>query len=168
MGGMPRKTVRPSIPFLLLALALAEIAGFILVGRAIGVLPTLALILIALVGGLALLRRQSVAALVRIRADLGAGRDPGPQLADAALQALGAVLIALPGFLTSLVGLALFVPRLRASLRGSLSRRFGARVARTGAAHRSGAAVLELEEADYSVIAERDSPWRQNGGGSAQ
>jgi len=52
-------------PTFLLALVFmfAEIAGFILVGQAIGVFATLALTLLGMVGGVALLRRHGLATM---------------------------------------------------------------------------------------------------------
>jgi UPF0716 protein FxsA len=46
---------------------LAEIAGFILVGETIGVLPTLGLIVLGMVAGTMLLRRQGVSTLRKVQ-----------------------------------------------------------------------------------------------------
>src|SRR5262245_2157221 len=91
----------------LLAFLLAEIAGFILVGEVLGVLPTLALVLIGLAAGILLLRRQGLETLMRVKADVEAGRRPGRSLADGAAVAAAALLIAIPGFVSDVFGLLL-------------------------------------------------------------
>lgn len=99
------------LPLLFIVLPLAEIAGFVLVGRQIGLLGVLGLVIAAAVLGSAILRgRMSVLrSTIRGRggmAALGA-------MADEALLAVAALLLILPGFLSDLVALPLLVPALR-------------------------------------------------------
>jgi UPF0716 protein FxsA len=93
---------------------LAEIAAFIVVGHVIGY-GWAFLALVALSGfGVWLLRREGVRTWRRFREVSEAGGRPGPQLTRALVGLLGAVLIAVPGFITAVLGLALFVPPVRA------------------------------------------------------
>ena len=103
-------------PAALLILPLAEIAGFILVGRAIGVLATLALVVLSTLVGLMLLRAQRVRVSAALR---GGMRDmTAPRLlGDAAYKSLAGVLLLIPGFVTDAVGLLLLLPPVRALIR---------------------------------------------------
>jgi UPF0716 protein FxsA len=101
---------------LLLAYPLAEIAGFVLVGGWIGVLPTLGLVILSAVLGVVLLRRQAVVAGQDLRASLQGMRGPVDTLADGALVVLGALLLIVPGFISDLAAIPLLVPPLRRAL----------------------------------------------------
>jgi UPF0716 protein FxsA len=145
---------------------LAEIAGFILVGEAIGVLPTLGLIVLGMVAGTMLLRRQGVSTLRKVQADLAAGKAPARPLAEGAAQAAGALLIMVPGFVSDLVGIALFVPPVRELIWRAISRRGQLHTVR----HAPGArrpAVIDLDPGEYGARSEAggktDSPWRAPG-----
>jgi UPF0716 protein FxsA len=160
--------MRIPFSFVFLAVVLAEISGFILVGRAIGVLPTLALVLLGMVAGSLLLRMHGIKTLMKVRADMEAGRTPARPLAEGAVLALAALLIILPGFLTDLVGALLFIP----FVREALWRLFRSRVQ----VHSFGAdgpaddrtAVVELERGEYARHPHPESPWRRNGGDEAK
>ena len=65
------------IAFSFLALPLIEIALFVVVGRAIGLLPTLALVILAAVAGGLLLRQQGLGVVARLRNNMNAGTIPG-------------------------------------------------------------------------------------------
>jgi UPF0716 protein FxsA len=145
---------------------LAEIAGFILVGEAIGVLPTLGLIVLGMVAGTMLLRLQGFSTLRKVQADLAAGKAPARPLAEGAAQAAGALLIIVPGFVSDIVGIALFVPAVRELLWRAIRRRGQFRTVQ----HAPGAsrpAVIDLEPGDFGARKEKggvgDSPWRAPG-----
>jgi UPF0716 protein FxsA len=106
------------MPLLLLFIAvpLIEIGLFIQIGGAIGLWPTLAVVLITAVVGSTVLRRQGVGALNAIQAQVAAGRDPSAELAKGALLLLAALLLLTPGFFTDAVGLALLSPQARAAV----------------------------------------------------
>jgi UPF0716 protein FxsA len=158
--------MRIPISLVLLLLLLAEIATFIWVGETIGVLATLGLILLGMIAGVMLLRRQGVATLTRVRAEMEAGRTPARPLAEGAATAIGALLIMLPGFLTDAAGLLLFVPPVRAAVIGAIGRR--ARVAASARATRPAPGqVIELGRSEYGTTPRRDSPWRQDDGPEA-
>ena len=145
------------MPFrlILLILLFAEIAAFILVGRAIGVLPTLALTAFAMLAGMVMLRRQGIATVLRVREELVAGRSPGEPLFNGALLAGAALLLIVPGFIGDMVALALLVPRIRGLLWDQLRRR-----ARHGffARGRSRPPVIDLDPGDYAVPAASKEP----------
>lgn len=103
------------MPILLsiLLIPLVEIAIFIKVGQAVGVLNTLLLLIAAGIGGALLLRLQGWATLIRLRQRLATGEAPVRELFDAACLALAGVLLILPGFLSDLLALLLLIPPVR-------------------------------------------------------
>ncbi len=105
----------------LLLLPIIEIALFIKVGQAIGLWPTLALVIGAALLGGALLRQQGLAVLMQMRGNVADGKLPGQTIADAAMIGVAAVLLLLPGFLSDVLGLALLVPPIRAWIYKSMA-----------------------------------------------
>ena len=99
--------------FMLLVYPLLEIAGFVLVGGKIGLLPTLALVVSAAGIGIWILRRQAMLAGQGLRGSLGDLRTSVTMMAEGALVSFAAILLILPGFLTDLVAIVLLIPPLR-------------------------------------------------------
>ncbi len=136
--------VLPLLLILFIAIPIAELWLIIEIGGAIGVLPTLALLVVDSLVGAALARSQSRTAWERFNRALAEGRVPGKEAFDGAMIILGGALLLTPGFLTDVLGLALLIPPTRAVIRGVLSRqvaRRGAvafRVANFGSARRPG------------------------------
>ncbi len=149
---------------LVLLFILAEIATFVLVGQAIGVAGTLALVVLAVAAGVVVLRRQSVATVMRVRSELAAGRTPGGPVLDGALAGAGALLLILPGFLTDLAALALLIPATRRAIRLRLARRFSR--SSPGRPQRGARVVVELHRGEYLSHPQAESPWRPPPGGA--
>lgn len=101
------------IPFLLLAVPLAEITVFVLVGGQIGVLATIGLVLATAVTGAILLRIQGFGVMERIRRTLEAEQIPGRELVHGVMIMIAGVLLLTPGFVTDTCGFLLFVPAIR-------------------------------------------------------
>ena len=93
-----------------LALPLIEIALFIVIGQAIGLLPTLLGIVLTGIIGAAVLRWQGVAALREMQIRMQRGEMPARQMGDAMLIGLGGLLLLLPGYFTDLLGILLLLP----------------------------------------------------------
>lgn len=104
------------IALIFLVLPIVEIALFIKVGGLIGVMPTISLVVLALVCGVALIRQQGLSTLDQLSRDLENGRSDGDRLAHAALKVVAGILLTIPGFLTDAVGLLLLVPPIRRQL----------------------------------------------------
>lgn len=119
--------------FLFIVVPIAELWVLWQVGSAIGILPTIALLVLDSVLGAALMRAQGRAAWLRFNRALAEGRVPGREVMDGALVIFGGALLLTPGFLSDILGLILLLPPTRAIVRTILVRRFGARVA-SGAA----------------------------------
>ncbi|WBB80833.1 FxsA family protein [Micromonospora sp. WMMD882] len=101
------------VPLGLLAALVAELAVFVLVGRAIGFGWAVLVVFAASLTGLLLLRREGMRAWRGFRAGVESGQPPGPRLTDGLVGLLGAVLLAAPGLLSGLVGVLLLTPPLR-------------------------------------------------------
>jgi UPF0716 protein FxsA len=118
------------IPLLVLAFVLvplAELYVILKVGDAIGILPTI-LILVAdsLIGSM-LLRSQGRSVWRRFNAALFEGRVPHREVFDGVAVIFGGAFLITPGFLTDVVGLALLIPPTRSLLRRFAARRLGKR-----------------------------------------
>ncbi len=101
------------IPLFILAFPIVEIAAFIVVGSEIGVLATLGLILASAVLGVVLVRIQGLGTIERIRAVLDRGGSPGRELVHAVMIVVAGILLIIPGFVSDIVGLLLFLPPVR-------------------------------------------------------
>lgn len=113
---------------LFIVVPIIELWVIIQVGQAIGVLPTLALLLADAVLGSLLLRHQGRGAWRRFNEAIAARRFPAREVADGVMIAVGGTLLLTPGFVTDIVGLLLLIPPTRAilrrMLRGIVARRF--------------------------------------------
>ncbi len=96
---------------------IVELAVIIWVGGQIGVLNTIALLIILSVGGAWLVKREGLGLVRRARVQLNAGKVPSKELADGALITVAGALLLIPGFVTDLLGLLLLLPPVRAAVR---------------------------------------------------
>ncbi len=111
-----------TIPLVVALTVIAEVIVFVLVARQIGFgWAFLALLGTSLIG-VALVRREGVRAWRRYRAVVEAGERPGPHLIRSLVGLVGAGLVLLPGFITDVVGLALFIPPVRVVASRTLNR----------------------------------------------
>ncbi|MGV9413636.1 FxsA family protein [Nocardia sp. NPDC003693] len=102
---------------LFLAYFVAEIATLVLFGHLIGVFPTILLLVLGSAAGLILVRSQGRRVFEGFRRASRGELDPGTAVADGALVTVGAVLMFVPGLLTSLLGLLALTPVTRFLLR---------------------------------------------------
>lgn len=89
-----------------IAIVLIEIAIFILVGKLIGVLSTLLLILLTSVIGISIAKKQGIQSVQNVQNSIKEGMPPGVAMIDTFMIFIGGILLALPGFLTDLLGFA--------------------------------------------------------------
>lgn len=115
----------PVLVFLILLLVVvaAELSLLVEVARAVGVLPTLLLLVLVGMLGMALVRRQGMSTLARAQAALLAGRMPVRDLFDGTCILVAGLLLALPGFLSDIIASALLLPPVRGLLYKALARR---------------------------------------------
>lgn len=129
---------------LILAVPLVEIGLFVTLGGALGLWPTLAFVLGSSVLGVAVLRRGATG----LRRKSG---NPLLQLAGGGLSMLAAMLLIVPGFLTSVLGLILLLPVVQRLVIVLV----GHRLAASGAVfHTTTAPRDEVVEGEFSVISE--------------
>src|SRR3954453_84964 len=114
------------VPLLLIVLfivvPIAELYVIIQVGQAIGVLPTIAILLLDSLIGSWLLRTPGRAVWRRFNATLAAGRVPAREGGDGAVVIFGGALLITPGFISDVLGVILLVPPARAIVRAILTR----------------------------------------------
>ena len=110
---------------LLLLVPLVEMYILIAVGGRLGALPTIGLVVLTAVVGVALLKRQGVATLTRASERLRAGELPAREMAEGMLLAVAGAFLVTPGFLTDAAGFAVLAPACRAWAVTRLLRRFG-------------------------------------------
>ncbi len=96
-----------------LAVPLIEIALFIQVGSAIGLWPTLGVVILTAVLGTWLVRSQGAMAMGNLRQSFSELDDPTEPLAHGAMILLAGALLLTPGFFTDGVGFALLMPPVR-------------------------------------------------------
>jgi len=113
---------------LFIVVPLAELYVIIQVGGAIGIIPTLLLLLADSIIGTLLLRSQGRAVWRRFTAAAGGGRVPHREALDGALVIFGGALLLTPGFLTDIVGVLLLLPPSRALARRVVQRLIARRV----------------------------------------
>lgn len=90
-----------------------ELYLLIRVGKTIGALPTVALLLLISFFGAWLVRHQGFAILATIQRELADGRLPAASLLDGAVVLAGGILLLTPGFFTDLLGLFFLIPATR-------------------------------------------------------
>ncbi|QND68951.1 membrane protein FxsA [Mesorhizobium loti] len=157
------------LPLFLLALPLLEIAGFVVVGRQVGALATVGLVLASSIAGALLLRHQGFSVMTRIRTEMDAGRDPSRQLAHGAMIVLAAILLIIPGFITDIIGLLLFLPPVRDLAWRALKGRvvLATNFSTGGFRGRQRDKTIDLDDGDYSREddfkrgPDHNPPWRR-------
>lgn len=174
--------VRFFLQLALIAMPIAEIIVLILVGKAIGVLPTVLLVIASSVLGAVLLKRQGLSALTRLRTDLRENRVPAAAIGHAIVVAIAGVLLLLPGFITDIVGLLLFIPAVRRTMWRQIAGSVTIRTAGTGTGSGSplssrpfgsrnpgrgrNAPTIDLEATERRPVdgpSSSPSPWRDGG-----
>jgi UPF0716 protein FxsA len=132
-----------------LALPLIEIALFIVIGQAIGLLPTLFGIVLTGVIGALVLRWQGVAVLSELQVRLQRGEMPARQMGDAMLIGLAGLLLLLPGYFTDLIGLVLLVPWTRELIYRLLARNLKVVEVTTSYRRAEDPELIDLDHRDY-------------------
>jgi UPF0716 protein FxsA len=135
-----------------------EIPGFVLVSHWIGVIPMLGLVVLGVIVGIMVIQRVGLNAVVNLRLAVARGEEPGHTLIDAACFALGGFLLTIPGFISDIIALLLFLPWTRNLLLRRAAAHFDVKVygggfgaqSGPGAGPRPGAGGVI--EGEYSVV----------------
>ena len=96
-----------------LFIPLVELWLLLVVGRHIGVVPTIGLVLVTGILGVTLAKSQGFLLLVRIQERLAVGELPTADVWHGFFILVGGVLLLTPGILTDTLGLLLLIPRTR-------------------------------------------------------
>ena len=99
-----------------IAVPLAELALLIKIGDMIGVLPTVALVIVTAVIGVSLLRIQGLTVLQNARVSIDAGRPPIESVVDGVLLLIAGAVLLTPGLITDAIGFLLLIPAIRRSI----------------------------------------------------
>jgi len=96
-----------------IAVPMIEIALFIQVGNAIGLLWTLLIVLLTAIAGTMLVKTQGLRTMGSIQQSFSQLEDPTEPLANGAMILFSGALLLTPGFFTDFVGFALLIPGVR-------------------------------------------------------
>jgi len=113
---------------LFLALPFTELYVLMQVGHALGVLDTIAVMVIISLVGVALARHEGLFVFRKIQECSAAGNVPADEVLDGAIVLAGGLLLVTPGFVTDGVGILLLFPPSRAAVRSYLRRRLRVRL----------------------------------------
>lgn len=140
---------------LMLMTPLIEIATFIRVGQLIGVWPTLLGVVVSSVLGILVIQSQGLALGAKLREAMGQGEMPARTVAKAMMVFVAGVLLFLPGYFMSVLGLLLLIPPVRGLLYNHMAKRtqvvasVHTGYARDPAHDPARPRVIELDEDDY-------------------
>jgi UPF0716 protein FxsA len=109
---------------------LVELYVIIQVAHEIGVLETIAALIIISAIGAWLVKTAGVSVLIRIQKQLSAGRMPTNELVDGGILLFAGALMVAPGFVSDVLGILLVLPPTRAVVRRLVLRSYRARMAR--------------------------------------
>jgi UPF0716 protein FxsA len=111
-----------AVAVLFLVVPFVELFVLLQVGQAVGVLDTVALLVVVSIVGAWLVKREGLGVLRRAQERVAAGAVPGRELVDGVLILFAGALLITPGFVTDVVGILLLLPPVRAALRGATLR----------------------------------------------
>lgn len=110
---------------LFIGLPVLELAVLLKLHGMVGLIPTIALVLLTGVAGALLVRRQGLSILFSIQREMAMGNLPTPQLLDGVMVLVAGAFLLTPGLITDTAGFLLLIPfvrgRIRAWLRETLA-----------------------------------------------
>ena len=105
--------MRRCIPWLILLFPVSELWVLIQIGKEIGALATVGLVLVSVLVGFALLRLRGMHIAKTIQSELIAGRVPSNQIVDTFCLMIAGWLFIFPGFLSDILAVLLIIPAVR-------------------------------------------------------
>lgn len=162
---MQKQTRVDRLPFpvllplvLILLIPIVELSVMVSVAGRIGVLTTVALVVLMSLVGAAVARRAGLGSLRRLQQALDAKRPPVAEVFDGFCVLLAGGLLVLPGFVTDIVGVILLLPPVRALLYKAVARRMERQAARRPTPGPRGVPVIEGEYEEIEPPAEPRAP----------
>jgi|SRR5205085_426310 len=113
------------LAILFIVLPIVELAVIIQVGQAIGVLNTIAALLLVSFVGAWLVKREGLNVWRSFQHQVEMGVVPGREIGDGVLIMVAGALLISPGFVTDIFGILLLLPPVRAALRSAALYRVG-------------------------------------------
>lgn len=153
------------LPIIVLAMPILEIAGFIIVGKALGLWLTIGLILLTSFLGLIILRSGGLGMVRDLQNTGRTGDEPANAMISGGLRVIAGILLFLPGFITDAIGLLLLVPAFRAFIWKAIGARIVVAGSYKGPGFRPGpqpdssSRVVDLDEDDFHRDGPNNSPW---------
>ena len=141
---------------LFLAVPVLEIGLFIIMGQTIGILPTMAGVVVTAVIGSYVIRKQGLSLISEIQSLLRAGALPARQIADGVMLAIAGALLLTPGYLTDFLGFLLLVP----TIRGQIYNILKSRITIKSSFSTSSQSNPAYEEVEENVLDLDDKDWR--------
>lgn len=137
-----------------LTVPLVEIGLFIQIGGAIGLWPTLGIVVLTAVLGTWLVRTQGRMAIGQLRTSFSRLDDPTEPLAHGAMILIAGALLLTPGFFTDGVGFALLMPPVRRAAFAYLRKRVHVQRFEMGPdrPYRRGPPGPDIIEGDYEEV----------------
>jgi len=100
----------PRLLFLFVVVPLVELSLLIKLGKYLGTLNTILIVILTGILGASFARSQGANIISRIRQSLSRGEIPGDEMIQGLLILAGGLMLITPGFITDLLGLALILP----------------------------------------------------------
>ena len=138
--------LRRHFPILIFALLFADLASLIWLGRFVGVLPVLALVIVGILAGSALIRRSGANIFTMLNTPASDKRTVSGGAAKSLLGAVAGLLLIIPGIVSDFIALTLLLPWVRRRVAGF----FETHISADFTVHRGGpmidAEVVEIED----------------------
>ncbi|WP_208437223.1 FxsA family protein [Bartonella taylorii] len=150
---------------ILLSILLIEIAGFIFVGKEIGILATLSLIVLTTISGTILLRIQGVSILKNMQREIIQRHTVENNIINDAFIILSAILLILPGFVSDILGILLLIGPIRSIVWlffSSFKNKINTHTKNKTNDQHDSEKIIDLKAEDYKIHNTTESPWRKN------
>src|SRR5687768_15553256 len=107
---------------LLIIVPVVELMLLLKVGRLLGVLPTIGLLLFTAIAGIYILKQQGFSTMMRAQQKMQSGELPARELMEGLMLALGGLLLLIPGFISDCIAFIFLLPFTRRPLLSLLIR----------------------------------------------
>lgn len=124
-----RMNILGRLALLFVIVPIVELMLLIELGQFVGLLPTLALVMLTGISGAILARAEGFRVFLQFQKELAAGRLPGQAMLDGISVLIGAAFLLTPGVLTDFVGFSLLFPPSRRWIQKRLRARLERQIA---------------------------------------
>ncbi len=114
----------PILLLIFIIIPIIEIVVFIYVGGELGIVNTIAIVIITAIIGTYMLQKQGLSVLLNAQNDLNEGKPPIGSVVDGIFLLIAGAFLLTPGLITDAIGFLLFVPQFRSFLAKNLANYF--------------------------------------------